>query len=88
MRLLVEEGVLAFNYKSFAVTNGLETYWTISPSILFRLMYKKVKRDRVCGRWLLLGKCIIWFTKMKYYSETRLDQEKIGYSRKNIWLRM
>lgn len=78
------KGVLVFDYKSFMVTDGLEYWKVLCPQLLFRLIYKKRKRDRVCGRWWLWKDFIIWFVKEKYYSETCISKEKLYYERSCI----
>lgn len=78
------QGVLVFDYKAFMVSDGLEYWKVICPQLLFRLFYKKRKRDRICGRWWFIGNWIIWFKKEKYYSETSISKEKLHYTRKEI----
>ena len=78
------QGTLVLDYRSFMVTDGLEYWRTLSPSLLFRLFYKKKKRDRVCGKWIVVGNWIVWFKKMKYWSEADINREKPRYSRKDI----
>ncbi|MFA5299839.1 MAG: hypothetical protein WC389_16770 [Lutibacter sp.] len=77
-------GVLIFDYVTFSVSDGLEYWKVLCPQLLFRLLYKKRKRDRICGRWWIIGKLIIWFKKEKYYSETKISQEKLYYGRGDI----
>lgn len=80
----VMQGTLVFDYKSFRVSDGIEYWKVLSPSLLFRLCYKKRKRDRVCGKWLIVGNWIIWFKKRKYYSEASIRSEKNYYGRSII----
>lgn len=80
----IMQGTLVFDYKSFKVTDGIYYYTVLCPQLLFRLLYKKKKRDRVCGQWWLLGNYIIWFKKMKYYSEASITSEKLYYKRGDI----
>jgi hypothetical protein len=77
-------GVLVFDYKSFLLTDGLEYWKALCPQLLFRLLYKKRKRDRVCGQWWIIGNWVIWFVKEKYYSETSISKEKLYYRKEDI----
>ena len=79
-----QHGTLALDYKSFRVTDGIEYYRVLSPALLFRLLYKKRKRDRVCGSWLILSGLIIWFRRERYYNEARISHEKNYYTREII----
>ena len=67
MQLIIGEGVLVFDYKSFAITDGIEYYRNVSPQLLFRLLYKKKKRDKVHGKWWMISNMIIWFRKERYH---------------------
>lgn len=78
------QGCLVFDYKSFRVFDGLDSWKVACPQLLFRLLYKKKKRDRVCGRWWTKGNWIIWFKKEKWYSETSITSEKLYYGRNII----
>jgi hypothetical protein len=73
------------DYRSFQVSDGIDYFKVLCPQLMFRLLYKKRKRDRVCGRWWILGNWVVWFKRMKYYSETSITSEKLYYSRKDIW---
>lgn len=73
-----------FDYRDFKVTDGIDYWNVLCPQLLFRLLYKKRKRDRVCGKWWMIGSWIFWFIKKKYYSETAITEEKLYYSRKDL----
>jgi hypothetical protein len=82
--MVFQQGTLILDYFSFCVTDGIEYYKILSPSLLFRLFYKKKKRDRLCGEWLIIYGIIIWFRKRKYFSEASISKEKIYYKRKEV----
>jgi hypothetical protein len=80
----IMQGTLVLDYRDFKVTDGLEYWNVLCPQLIFRLLYRKRKRDRVCGRWWILFRLVIWFKKTKYYSETAITKEKLYYSRKDL----
>lgn len=80
----VMQGTLVFDYKSFRVFDGVDAWKVACPQLLFRLLYKKRKRDRVCGKWWIICGWIVWFVKKKYYEETKITKEKLYYKREDI----
>jgi hypothetical protein len=59
-------GTLAFDYKVNQMTDGVNWYDILSPSLLFRLIQRKKTRPLINGVAYILGTKIIWFNKIKY----------------------
>lgn len=71
-------GTLAFDYKAFQLTDGVNWYYTIAPSLLFRLIFRKVKRPLIAGKALIFSNIIIWHKKEKFiYRYIPLKKEEV-----------
>jgi hypothetical protein len=62
---MIGQGTLSFKYGS-GVTDGIVFYRVLSPSLLYRVLTRKKRRDLISGKWLVIGNIIIWFKKTKY----------------------
>lgn len=79
------EGTLCFDYKTFQVTDGVNWYYTIAPSLLFRLCFKKATRPCISGRAWLIKNIIIWHKKDKYiyrYKPIKEEDDRVNAKRK------
>lgn len=73
------KGTLCFDYKTFQVTDGVNWYYTIAPSLVFRLLFKKPTRPCISGKAWILHNIVIWHIKEKYTYKYRPIEENVNY---------
>lgn len=61
--MIYGQGKLIFDYVNFRVTDGVNYFIPLSPSLIRKLIRRKNRADGTVGEYLVWGWFVVWFRK-------------------------